>query len=217
MVSSVLVTINWLVFVYAVQTRQVLDGALGYFIYPLFALVLGMVFLHERLDRWGWLAVAIVAAGVAVKAVTIGGVPWIAVTLAVSFGLYGVVRKRMGVDVVIGMFVETMFLVPLCVGYLWWMQANGSVIFFGGGAANVALALSAGVITVVPLILYHAGNRALPLGTASLLFYINPTTQLMIGVFHFGVAFSLREALVFGLIWTGLAVYFTTRRGSRLN
>ena len=104
-------------------------------------------------------------------------------------------------------------LVPFCLGYLWWMAANGQPIFFGGGAVNVAFALLAGVITVVPLLFYHAGNSALPLSVASLLFYINPTTQLLIGVFHFGAAFPPREAVVFGLIWTGLAVYFTTRRG----
>ena len=93
------------------------------------------------------------------------------------------------------------------------MEASGQPIFFGGGAVNVAFALLAGVITVVPLLFYHAGNSALPLSVASLLFYINPTTQLLIGVFYFGAAFPQREAIVFGLIWTGLAVYFTTRRG----
>lgn len=211
--SCAMLTINWMVFVHAVQSRQVIEAALGYFIYPLFTVVLGILFFRERLDRRGWVAVAIVAAGVAVKAAGIGGIPWIAVILAVSFGFYGLIRKRMGVDVVTGMFVETAMLVPFCLGYLWWMAANGQPIFFGGGAVNVAFALLAGVITVVPLLFYHAGNSALPLSVASLLFYINPTTQLLIGVFHFGAAFPPREAVVFGLIWSGLVVYFTNRRG----
>lgn len=211
--SCALLTLNWVVFVHAVQTRQVLDAVLGYFIYPLVTVLLGMAVFRERLDRWGWIAVAIVAAGVMVKAAGIGGVPWIAAVLAVSFAIYGVVRKRMGIDGITGMFVETAFLVPPCIAYLWWMQAGGKAIFFGGGAFNVVMALLAGVITVVPLILYHAGNRALPLSVASLLFYINPTTQLLVGVFYFGAAFQAREALVFGLIWTGLVVYFATRRG----
>ena len=133
--------------------------------------------------------------------------------LAVSFALYGVVRKWMGVDSMTGLFVETAILVPPSIGYLWWMQASGKPIFFGGGTINVIMALLAGVVTVVPLILYHAGNRALPLSVASLMFYINPTTQLLIGVFYFGAAFPPREAVVFGLIWTGLVVYFATRRG----
>lgn len=211
--SCALLTVNWVVFVYAVQSRQVLDAALGYFIYPLVTVLLGMSVFRERLDRWGWVAVAIVAVGVMIKALGIGGVPWIAAVLAVSFALYGVVRKRMGVDSMTGLFVETAILVPPSIGYLWWMQASGKPIFFGGGTFNVIMALLAGVVTVVPLILYHAGNRALPLSVASLMFYINPTTQLLIGVFYFGAAFPPREAVVFGLIWTGLVVYFATRRG----
>lgn len=211
--SCALLTVNWVVFVYAVQSRQMLNAALGYFIYPLVTVLLGVAVFRERLDRWGWVAVAIVAMGVTVKAVSIDGVPWIAMVLAGSFAIYGVVRKRMAVDSVTGMFVETVLLVPASVGYLWWMQASGTAIFFGGGAANIIMALLAGVITVVPLILYHAGNKALPLSVASLLFYINPTTQLLLGVLYFGAAFPPHEAVVFGLIWTGLVVYFATRRG----
>ena len=209
--SCAMLTINWMVFVYAVQTRQVFDAVLGYFIYPLVTVVLGVVILRERLDRWGWVAVAIVAAGVTLKAAAVGGLPWIAATLAVTFGLYGVIRKRLGVDAIMGMFIETMILVPAAIGYLVWMVAGGNVIFFGGGAVGVMLAVFAGVITVVPLILYHAGNRALPIIVASLLFYINPTTQMLIGLFHFDVPLPAREWAVFVLIWAGLVLYFATR------
>ena len=127
--SCAMLTINWMVFVYAVQTRQVFDAVLGYFIYPLVTVVLGVVILRERLDRWGWVAVAIVAAGVTLKAAAVGGLPWIAATLAVTFGLYGVIRKRLGVDAIMGMFIETMILVPAAIGYLVWMVAGGKVIF----------------------------------------------------------------------------------------
>ena len=209
--SCAMLTINWMVFVYAVQTRQVFDAVLGYFIYPLVTVVLGVVILRERLDRWGWVAVAIVAAGVTLKAAAVGGLPWIAATLAVTFGLYGVIRKRLGVDAIMGMFIETMILVPAAIGYLVWMVAGGKVIFFGGGAVGVMLAVFAGEITVVPLILYHAGNRALPIIVASLLFYINPTTQMLIGLFHFDVPLPAREWAVFALIWAGLVLYFATR------
>ena len=209
--SCAMLTINWMVFVYAVQTRQVFDAVLGYFIYPLVTVVLGVVILRERLDRWGWVAVAIVAAGVTLKAAAVGGLPWIAATLAVTFGLYGVIRKRLGVDAIMGMFIETMILVPAAIGYLVWMVAGGNVIFFGGGAVGVMLAVFAGVITVVPLILYHAGNRSLPIIVASLLFYINPTTQLLIALFHFDGQLPARHWAVFALIWAGLVLYFATR------
>ena len=168
--------------------------------------------LRERLDRWGWAAVGIVGCGVALKAAHHGGVPWIALVLALSFALYGVTRKRMTVNPVIGMFVETVFLIPLSVLYLAWRHDAGQTIFFGGGAVNVTLAVFAGVVTVVPLLLYHAGNRALPISVASLLFYINPTTQLVVGLVYFDLVAAPEEWLVFGLIWTGLALYFASRR-----
>ena len=207
-----LVTFNWVIFVYAVQTRQLFEAALGYFIYPLVTVLLGMMLLRERLDRWAWVAISVVVCGVALKAANVGGLPWLALALAGSFGLYGVVRKRMGIDPLIGIFIETVMLMPLSVLYLWWRHSSGAPIFFGGGAINVMLAMFAGVITVVPLVLYHAGNRALPITVSSLLYYINPTTHMMVGFIYFQLSIPLWEWAVFGLIWSGLVVYFSTRK-----
>jgi chloramphenicol-sensitive protein RarD len=189
--------------------------ALGYFIYPLVAVVLGILLLGERLDRLGWVAVGIVVCGVLAKIGLDGRPPIIGLCLAVTFGLYGVTRKRMGIDPVMGMFVETLVVMPLAAGYLIWMVHDGQPVFYGGGFFNILLALFAGVITVVPLLLYHAGNRDLPFVMASLLFYANPTTQLCLGVFVFGGAFTLGDGLTFGLIWTGIIVYFTSRPKAR--
>jgi chloramphenicol-sensitive protein RarD len=206
-----LVTFNWVIFVYAIQARQLFEAALGYFIYPLVTVMLGMLLLRERLDRWAWVAIFVVFAGVALKAANVGGLPWVALALAVSFGLYGVIRKRMGIDPLIGIFIETVMLMPLSVLYLWWQHSTGAAIFFGGGAVNVMLAIFFGVITVVPLILYHAGNRALPITVSSLLYYINPTTHMVVGLVYFQLSIPLWEWAVFGLIWSGLVVYFSTR------
>ena len=214
--SCALLTLNWGVFVYAVLSRNVYEAALGYFIYPLVAVMFGILLLGEKLDRWGWAAIGIVATGVMVKAQLIAGVPWIALVLAVSFALYGVVRKRLGVDPILGVFIETVILIPPAIGYLVWMHLSGGAIFFGGGAANISLALLAGVITVVPLLLYHAGNRDLPIIVAGLLFYANPTTQMLIGIYHFRVPFPPSELVTFGLIWCGLALYFWSRHKYRL-
>jgi len=153
----------------------------------------------------------VVFGGVALKAANVGGLPWVALALAVSFGLYGVIRKRMGIDPLIGIFIETVMLMPLSVLYLWWQHSTGVAIFFGGGAVNVMLAIFFGVITVVPLILYHAGNRALPITVSSLLYYINPTTHMVVGLIYFRLSIPLWEWAVFGLIWSGLVVYFSTR------
>ena len=207
-----LVTVNWMIFVYAVQSRQLFEAALGYFIYPLVTVVLGMLLLGERLDRWAWVAIGVVAAGVALKAANLGDLPWVALALAGSFGLYGVVRKRMGIDPLIGIFIETVMLIPLSILYLWWRYSTGGEIFFGGGAVNIMLAVSAGIITVVPLLLYHTGNRALPITVSSLLYYINPTTHMVVGLLYFRLSIPPWEWVVFGLIWAGLVVYFATRR-----
>ena len=206
-----LVTFNWVIFVYAIQARLLFEAALGYFIYPLVTVMLGMMVLRERLDRWAWVAIFVIVAGVALKAANVGGLPWVALALAVSFGLYGVIRKRMGIDPLIGIFIETVMLMPLSVLYLWWRHSTGAAIFFGGGAVNVMLAIFFGVITVVPLILYHAGNRALPITVSSLLYYINPTTHMVVGLTYFRLSIPLWEWAVFGLIWSGLVIYFSTR------
>ena len=206
-----LVTFNWVIFVYAIQARLLFEAALGYFIYPLVTVMLGMMVLRERLDRWAWVAIFVIVAGVALKAVNVGGLPWVALALAVSFGLYGVIRKRMGIDPLIGIFIETVMLMPLSVLYLWWRHSTGAAIFFGGGAVNVMLAIFFGVITVVPLLLYHAGNRALPITVSSLLYYINPTTHMVVGLTYFRLSIPLWEWAVFGLIWSGLVIYFSTR------
>ena len=211
LLTCALLSVNWIVFVYAVQARQVFDAALGYFIYPLVTVVLGILVLRERLDPLGmggcrhcWLrccpegcpprrcAVDCSCAGAVLRAL------WR--------------HQRMTVNPVIGMFVETVFLIPLSVIYLAWRHDAGQTIFFGGGAVNVTLAVFAGVVTVVPLLLYHAGNRALPISVASLLFYINPTTQLVVGLVYFDLVATPEEWLVFGLIWTGLVLYFASRR-----
>ena len=212
LVTTIFLTLNWGIYVYAVQSEQVVAAALGYFIYPLCTVLLGMLLLGERLDRWAWMAIGLVFVGVLTKAAMIQGVPWISLMLAGSFSVYAVLRKRMGLDPTQGLLVETIMLAPLVIAFFGWMHAKDIPLFFGGGADNVVLAITAGVITVVPLILFHAGNRDLSMTMASLIFYSNPTMQLLLGVLLFGEVFSLRDLWAFGFIWAGIAVYFSTRQ-----
>ena len=209
--TTLLVGINWSVFIYAVQNGQILQAALGYFIYPLVALLLGVVVLGERLDRMGWLAIALVACGVMAKSIFVGEAPTLSLLLAGTFGLYAVIHKKLGVDPIKGLFVESVLLLPFGVAYLWWLVYQGVPIFFGGGAINITLAVMAGVLTILPLLFFHVGNRALTITMASLLFYFNPTTQLIIGVFVYDAPFIMADAITFGLIWVGIAIYFSTR------
>jgi chloramphenicol-sensitive protein RarD len=207
-----LLSLNWGIYVYSVQTEQVVAAALGYFIYPLCTVMLSIFVLGETLDRWAGVAIGLVCFGVMAKAMMIMDIPWVSLGLAGTFSLYAVLRKRMGFDPIQGLFVETMLVLPFALAFLIWMATNGQALFFGGGLANVLLAIFLGVITVVPLIFFHRGNQLLSLTMASLLFYSNPTAQLLLGVVAFSEQFLLIDLIAFGLIWIGIAVYFMTRR-----
>ena len=196
---------------YAVQSGHVVSAALGYFIYPICTVFLGIIVLGERLDSWAWLALCFVTLGVLIKAFFIAGVPWVALSVAVTFSFYAVARKRLKIDPILGLFVETLILFPITLGFFGWLAWSGQPLFFGGGAKFVLLAMFVGVLTVVPLILFHAGNQLLSMTTASLIFFSNPTTQLLIATLLFGEAFSVRDLLAFGPIWLGIAVYFASR------
>ena len=213
-ITTCFLSANWTIYVYAVQSGYVVSAALGYFIYPICTVLLGIVVLGERLDRCSWLAVFCVIFGVLVKAFLIIGVPWVALSVAVTFSLYAVARKRLKIDPILGLFVETLILLPVTLGFFGWLAWSGQPLFFGGGTKFVLLAMLVGVLTVVPLILFHAGNQLLSMTTASLLFYSNPTTQLLIAALLFGEAFAVQDLMAFGPIWLGIAVYFTTRSKS---
>ncbi len=210
-ITTCFLSANWIVYVYAVQSGHVVSAALGYFIYPICTVLLGIAVLAERLDRCAWLAVCCVIIGVLIKAFLIAGVPWVALSVAVTFSLYAVARKRLKVDPILGLFVETLILLPVTLGFFGWLVWCDQPLFFGGGAKFVLLAMFVGVLTVVPLILFHAGNQLLSMTTASLLFYSNPTTQLLIAILLIGEAFAVQDLLAFGPIWLGIAIYFATR------
>ena len=210
--TASLLSLNWGIYIYSVQTEQVVAAALGYFIYPLCTVMLGIAVLGEKLDRWAGVAIGLVCFGVVAKAMMIMDIPWVSLALAGTFSLYAVLRKRMGLDPIQGLLVETMLVLPFAIAFLIWMVMNEQVLFFGGGLTNVLLAIFAGIITVVPLIFFHKGNQLLSLTMASLLFYSNPTAQLLLGVVAFSEQFLITDLIAFGLIWTGIAVYFMTRR-----
>lgn len=210
-ITTCFLSANWAIYVYAVQSGHVVSAALGYFIYPICTILLGIAVLGEHLDRWAGLAACCVTFGVSVKAFLIAGVPWIALSVALTFSLYAVSRKRLKVDPILGLFVETLMLLPVTLAFFGWLAWSGRPLFFGGGVNFVLLAMFVGVLTVVPLVLFHAGNNLLSMTTASLLFYSNPTTQLLIATLLIGEVFEIRDLLAFGPIWLGIAVYFATR------
>jgi chloramphenicol-sensitive protein RarD len=205
--SSVLISINWLVYIWAVNHGHVIDASLGYFINPLVSVLFGVVVLHERLNLAQKLAVAIAAAGVVYLTIVVGRPPWIALSLAFSFGLYGLIRKVVAVEAVPGLAVETLLLAPLAGGYLAWCQAEGTSAIGQSGVTVDVLLIGSGLVTALPLALFSFGARRIPLSTIGLLQYIGPTLQLLLGITLFREPFPAVRALGFGLIWLALAVY----------
>jgi chloramphenicol-sensitive protein RarD len=205
-VTGVLVGANWLIFIYAVVAGRVVEASLGYFINPLVSLVLGMVFLGERMRPLQWLAVGCATLGVANEIVRFGEVPYLALALALSFGFYGLLRKRLGTDPFTGLTVETWLLLPLAIGWLAWTTATGP----GGLARPLAehgLLFLAGPITMVPLLCFAAAAARLALGTLGFFQYIAPSLQLVLAVMVFGEVFHAVQWLTFVPIWIGLALF----------
>jgi chloramphenicol-sensitive protein RarD len=216
--SAALISINWITYVWGVANDRVIEASLGYFINPLVNVVLGVVVLSERLNRLQWLAVAIATAGVSYLTWHAGHPPWIALTLAVSFGLYGLVRKVLTVDALAGFGAETLLLLPLGVVYLIWCEIDGTASLGHAGAAIGLLLALGGPLTAIPLVLFAFGARRIPYSTVGLLQYMGPTIQLLLGVLVYREPFSSERAVGFALIWTALALYAIdgVRRARRL-
>jgi chloramphenicol-sensitive protein RarD len=204
--SALLISTNWLVYIWAVQSGRVLEASLGYFITPLVSVLLGVVFLREPLSRRQVAAVALAAAGVVWLVVWVGKVPWVALTLAGSFGLYGLLRKQLPVDAIAGLLAEVAVLAPLAIGWLAWLAWRGEG-HLGASPGVTALLTLTGVVTAVPLLFFAVGVRRLALATVGLLLYINPTTQFALAVWRFGETFTAAHAIAFGCIWASLALY----------
>jgi chloramphenicol-sensitive protein RarD len=204
--SATLISTNWLIYIWAVNAAHVLDASLGYFVNPLVSVLLGVVFLREPLSRRQVLAIALAAVGVLSLVVRAGRFPWVALSLAVTFGLYGLIRKRVAVDATVGLLTEVVVLAPLAVSFLAFLGASGRG-HFGESPGRTALLALSGVITAVPLMWFAVGVRRLRLATVGLLQYLNPTMQFAIAVLIFGEPLTPAHRFAFACIWLGLAVY----------
>jgi chloramphenicol-sensitive protein RarD len=205
--SATLISCNWLVYVWSVTHAHIIESSLGYYINPLVNVLLGVLVLHERPNPVQWSAITLAAIAVVCLAVLAGHPPWIALTLAFSFSLYGLVRKLISVDALPGLATETLLLSPLAVGYLAWCQAAGTGALTTAGPGIAALLVGSGVVTAVPLVLFAYGARALPYSTVGVLQYIGPSIQLLCGVLFYGETFGPARAAGFELLWTGLLLY----------
>jgi chloramphenicol-sensitive protein RarD len=205
--AAALVTVNWGVFIYAVNSEHVVEASLGYFINPLVTVALAVTVLRERLRPAQRLAVAIAGVAVLVLTLDYGRPPWIALTLACSFGLYGLVKKRAGVGGTQSVAFETALLTPVAALFIVWLQASGRGTFTGEGAGHVLLMLGGGVTTAVPLMLFGAAAIRIPLTTLGILQYLAPIMQWLIGVAVYGEPMPAGRLVGFVLVWVALAVF----------
>lgn len=205
--SGVLLAANWMVYIWAVQHNFVVESSLGYFINPLVNVLLGVLFLRERLRIGQGAAVAIALCGVVYLALSHGGVPWIALSLATTFGLYGLIRKTATLGSLEGLTLETLALALPSLAYVLWLQAQGSGALGHSDGTTLALLIGSGIVTSVPLVLFAAGARRITLITLGILQYIAPSLQFGLGTLLYGEALSTERLVGFCLIWAALAIY----------
>ena len=206
-VTGILVSLNWGIYIYAVNSGQLVEAALGYFINPLVSIALGMIFLGEKLNKIQIAAFLLAMSGVAYLAIHFGQFPWIAVALALTFGLYGLMKKKMNYDSMSALAVETTLVVPVALGYLIFWSSDGGASFTSLPFPAPVLLVLAGVITALPLYWFGMAAVKIPLYSVGFFQYIAPSIKLVIGIFLFHEAFSVTHAISFSLIWTGLALY----------
>jgi len=204
--SAALIAVNWIVYIWAVQHDHTIEASLGYFINPLVNVALGMAVLGERLRRVQGVAIAIAAIGVIILAATGGGLLWISILLALSFGGYGLVRKVIAIDALGGLTMETLILAPFCLALLLHAGATGTGAWGQSAHLNLLLVL-AGAVTAAPLLMFAAAARRMPYSTLGLLQYLAPTLQFLTAVIIFGEPLHPAHLIVFALIWAGCALY----------
>jgi len=215
--SGVLLSANWLIYVYAVSAGRVVEASMGYFMNPLLSVLLAVAALRERLRPAQIVAGVLALAGVLVLAIRYGKVPWVALGLASTFALYGLVKKRSPLEALQGLSLETVLLLPFALAWIAVAASRGELAFASGGAGRSLLLVAAGPVTAVPLLWFAAGARRIPLARVGFLQYLTPTLQLLLGVVVFREPFSGAHALSFALIWSGVLTFLASGiRGARI-
>ncbi|AYO10789.1 EamA family transporter RarD [Vibrio campbellii] len=205
--TAILVGANWLIFIWAVTSNHMLDASLGYYINPLINVLLGMVFLGERLRKLQWFAVALAACGVLVQLIVFGSVPVVAIALAMSFGFYGLLRKKVSVEAQTGLFIETLVMLPAASIFLFFIASTSTSNMFENPWQLNTLLIAAGVITTLPLLCFTGAATRLKLSTLGFFQYIGPSLMFLLAVLIYGEPFTSDKAITFAFIWGALVVF----------
>lgn len=209
--TASLISVNWLIYIYAISSNQILQASMGYFINPLISVLFGFVFLRETMTRRQWVAVGFAAVGVTFLVVRLGEVPVIALSLAMTFATYGLLRKTIGVDGISGMFIESLMIGPAALGFMIWQDSQGIGTFGNQGIGRDAMLMLGGPLTAVPLVLFGIAVRRVRLSTIGLMQYIAPSGQFLLATQLYDEPFTATHAWAFSCIWIGLAIYSTPR------
>jgi len=205
--AGITILFNWGIFIWAVSEGRIVETSMGYYINPLVSILFGVIFLGERLDSWSKVAVIFAAIGVGVMIFSVGVFPWVSLSLALTFAFYGLIKKTLIVDTKTSILLETLVVLPLAVGYIIYLSYYGRSAWQTAPNTSLALLVGAGPITAIPLLLFTAAAKLLPLSFVGFLQYLSPTLSLIIGVFLYGESFTLNHLLSFGCIWAGLFVF----------
>ncbi|WP_426445557.1 EamA family transporter RarD [Paenibacillus sp. S-38] len=214
---SITISLNWVLFIWAVNHDHVIETSLGYYMNPLISVLFAVIFLKERLLPGQWISIGLAGAGVLLMAVQYGEIPWVALLLAISFALYGLAKKLSNPDALLGLLWETIIVLPLSVIYLGWLHVEGTGTFFQLSPVTMILLLLSGAATALPLFFFANATKRLPLSMVGFIQYIAPTTSLLLAIFVFHESFTTGKLISFTLIWVALIVYSAvTFRGSKL-
>lgn len=205
--SATAIGLNWLIFLWAISNNHVLEASLGYFISPLFSMLLGRLFFNEHFNRIQLAAIVLAAIGIFWLALPAGQVPWVALLLTLTFGLYGLLRKTAPLDALPGLALETLLLLPFALAYLGWLAQQGQLVFGSLPPLLLATLIGSGIVTTVPLLLFAAGARRISMSDLGIIQYVSPTIQFLLGLFLFGEAFDVSRFIGYGWVWLGVAVY----------
>jgi chloramphenicol-sensitive protein RarD len=207
--AACVVSLNWGTYIWAVNHGHVVETSLGYYINPILSILVGVIFLRERMHALQWICVGLAALAVVILTFDYGRLPWIALTLATSFATYGVLKKQLNAGAVDTLTVESAILTPVALGYLIYLQIKGTLTFGHLGWGHSLLLMAAGIVTVIPLLCFAAAATRLPLSTLGLLQYIAPTLQFLLGVLYFGEHMSTARWIGFALVWLALVILTT--------
>jgi chloramphenicol-sensitive protein RarD len=207
LITSILIAANWLIFIWAVNNDHMLDASLGYFINPLFNVLLGMVFLGERLRKLQWVAVALASIGVLVQLISFGSIPLLSLALAASFGFYGLLRKKVNIDAKSGLLVETAILLPIALGYLFITLDSSTTSMLTNTLDLNLLLVAAGIVTTIPLLCFAGSAVRIPFSILGFFQYIGPSIMFILAVKLFNEPFDIEKGITFGFIWGALVIF----------